>query len=144
MTKKYHHGSVFFCSGSKYQLYALLLSYILLLQRFGLKSQEQLASPQNLKATRRTTKREGLGRNLVPWQEGVGGTIPPVGIRGERPETEIRRGPPAPFLSERERETAWGETNEWEWGSWNSPWPLLTPTRPRQCGSTACHRGSTA
>ena len=30
--------------------------------------------------------------------------IPPVGIQGERPETEIRRGPPAPFLSERERE----------------------------------------
>ena len=100
----------------KYNLYALLLSYILLLHRFGLKSQEQLASPQNLKATRRTRKREGLGRNLVPWQEGVVGNDP----TGRNPRRAAGDGDPARTsgaVLERERERRSGERDEWVWGS---------------------------
>ena len=57
----------------KYNFHATLLSYILLVHRFGLKSQEHMHLPKNLE-TKRTNKREmDLGRNLVPWQEGVVG-----------------------------------------------------------------------
>ena len=88
------------------------------------------------------------------------GTIPPVGIRGEWPETEIRRGPPAPFLRGRdvERETMNG------YGELELPCPSHNPPRaldgavvpcpdtvvPRDAvvpclpsGSTAPRRGST-
>ena len=62
-----------------------------------------------------------------------GGTIPPVGIRGERPETEIRRGPPAPFLRERERErereTEWGE-RRMGMGEFELPLPVFNPHAP--------------
>ena len=61
---------------SKYHLYALLLSYILLLQRFGLKSQEQHASPQKPRNERTNQRERDLGRNLVPWQEEVVGNDP--------------------------------------------------------------------
>ena len=59
------------------------------------------------------------------------GTIPPVGIRGERPETEIRRGPPPPFLSEREREreTEWGE-RRMGMGELELPLPVFNPHAP--------------
>ena len=61
---------------TKYHLYALLLSYILLLQRFGLKSQEQHASPQKPRSERMNKRERDLGRNLVPWQEEVVGNDP--------------------------------------------------------------------
>ena len=99
----------------KYDSYATRLSYILLLHRFGLKSQEQQASPQKPRSKRIAKKKRDLGKTLVHGKRKWWGMIPPVGIRGEWPETEIRRGPPAPFLSERERDVG-RETNEWVWG----------------------------
>ena len=57
-----------------------------------------------------------------------GGMIPPVGIRGERPETEIRRGPPVPFLSERERDEVGRETNGY--GGVRTPLPVFNPHAP--------------
>ena len=60
----------------KYTFYASLLSYILLLQRFGLKSQEQHAYPQKPRDERTNQRERDLGRNLVPWQEGVVGNDP--------------------------------------------------------------------
>ena len=60
----------------KYNPYAILLSYILLLHRFGLKSQEQHASPQKPRGKRTTKRERDLGRNLVPWQEEVVGNDP--------------------------------------------------------------------
>ena len=60
----------------KYTFYVSLLSYILLLQRFGLKSQEQHASPQKPRNERTNQRERDLGRNLVPWQEEVVGNDP--------------------------------------------------------------------
>ena len=74
----------------KYNLYALLLSYILLLHRFGLKSQNNKFLPKNLEAREQPRKRGIWGKTLVHGKRKWWGTIPPVGIRGEWPETEIR------------------------------------------------------
>ena len=70
-----------------------------------------------------------LGRNLVPWQEEVVGNDP----TGQNPRRVAGDGDPVRVsgaVLEQERETAGRETDEWVWGSWNSPCPLLTPTRP--------------
>ena len=127
----------------KYNFYASLLSYILLLQRFGLKSQEQHASPQKPRDKTTRQRERDLGRNLVPWQEEVVGNDP----TGRNPRRAARDGDPARVSGAvlgQERERHRGEKSKWVWGSWNSPCPLLTPTRSQLCGSTAGHRGSTA
>ena len=74
--------------------------------------------PKNLEAKERTKEGGIWGETLFHGKRKWWGTIPPVGIQGEQPETEIRRGTPAPFLSERERERdEVGKTGEWVWGS---------------------------
>ena len=89
-----------------YYLYALLLSYILLLQRFSLKSQEQLASPQKPRSKGTNKKGRDLGKDLVPWQEGVVGNDP----TGRNPRRAAGEGDPArapvPFVGRREGEAA--------------------------------------
>ena len=97
---------------SKYHLYALLLSYILLLQRFGLKSQEQHASPQKPRSERTAKEERDLGRNLVPWQEEVVGNDP----TGRNPRRAAGDGDPARFSDavlgqERERRHGKKELN---------------------------------
>ena len=70
--------------------------------------------PKNLEANKRT---KIWGETVFHGKRKWWGTIPPVEIRGEWPEKEIRRGPPVPFLSKRERERDVGrETSEWVWG----------------------------
>ena len=98
---------------SKYQLYALLLSYNLLLQRFSLKSQDHHASPQKPRSKRTAKKKRDLGKNLGPWQEEVVGNDP----TGRNPRRAAEDGDPARAsgaILERERR---GERdNEWVWG----------------------------
>ena len=127
----------------KYNFYASLLSYILLLQRFGLKSQEQHASPQKPRSESTNKRERDLGRNLVSWQEKVVGNDP-TGWNPRRAAGDGDTIRVSGTVLERERETTQREKDEWVWGSWNSHCPLLTPTRPRQRGSTARHHGSTA
>ena len=74
----------------RYNFYATLLSYNLLLQRLGLKSQEHKHLPKNLEVKEQPRKRRIWGETLVHGKRKWWGTIPPVGIRGEWPETEIR------------------------------------------------------
>ena len=74
-----------------YYLYTLLLSYILLLQRFSLKSQEQQASPQKPRSKRMNQKERDFGRNLGPWQEEVVGNNP----IGRNPRRAAGDGDPA-------------------------------------------------
>ena len=74
-----------------YKLYALLLSSILLLQRFGLKSQEQLASPQKPRSKGTNQKERDLGKDLGPWQEEVVGNDP----TGRNPRRAAGDGDPA-------------------------------------------------
>ena len=69
--------------------------------------------PKNLEAKEQPKERGIWLETLVHGKRKWWGTIPPVGIRGEWPETEIRRGPQAPFLRERDVER---ETKEWVWG----------------------------
>ena len=69
--------------------------------------------------------------------------IPPDGITGEQPEAEIQRWTPAPFLREGERDEV-GKNRRTGMGELELPLPVLIPTRLRQRGSTAHHRGSTA
>ena len=127
---------------TKYHLYALLLSYILLLHRFSLKSQEQHASPQKPRNERTNQRERDLGRNLVPWQEGVVGNDP----TRRNASIAVGDGDPARFSDAvlgQEREKRHARRSESVWGSWNSPCPLLTPTCSRQRGTTACHCSST-
>ena len=109
----------------KYNFYATLLSYILLLHRFGVKSQEHMHLPKNLEVKERTKERGIWGETLFHGKRKWWGTIPPDGIRGEWPETEIRRGSPAPFLSERERRR--GEKQMNGYGEVGIPLPGLNP-----------------
>ena len=74
----------------KYNPYAILLSYILLLQRFSLKSQEQKHLPKNLEAKKTTKARGSWEKTLAHGKSTWWGTIPPDGIAGEQPEAEIR------------------------------------------------------
>ena len=99
--------------------------------------------PKNLEMKERTKERGIWGETLFHGKRKWWGTIPPVGIRGERPEMDIRRGSPAPFLSRRER--GGGERNRrMGMGELELPLPVLIPTGPNRCGSTAYHCGSTA
>ena len=100
----------------KYDSYATRLSYILLLHRFGLKSQERQVSPQKPRSKRTAKKKRDLGKNLGPWQEEVVGNDP----TGQNPRRVAGDGDPARAsgaILERERERDVGrETNEWVWG----------------------------
>ena len=100
----------------KYDSYATRLSYILLLHRFGLKSQEQQASPQKPRSERTTKKKRDLGKNLGPWQEEVVGSDP----TSRNPRRVDGDGDPARTsgaVLEQERERDVGrETSEWVWG----------------------------
>ena len=71
--------------------------------------------------------------------------IDPTGRNARRAagDGDPARSSGAVLGQERERDDVRGR-DEWVWGSWNSPCPLLTPTRSRRRGSTAGHRGSTA
>ena len=75
----------------KYVSYASRLSYILLLHRFGLKSQEQQVSPQKPRSKRTAKKKRDLGKNLGPWQEEVVGNDP----TGRNPRRAAGDGDPA-------------------------------------------------
>ena len=97
----------------KYNFYATLLSYILLLQRFGLKSQEQHASPQKPRDKTTRQRERDLGRNLVPWQEEVVGNDP----TGRNPRRVAEDGDPARASGAvLERERRGERDNEWVWG----------------------------
>ena len=95
-----------------YNFYALLLSSILLLQRFSLKSQEQLASPQKPRSKGTNQKERDLGKDLVPWQEEVVGNDP----TGRNARRAAGDGDPARFsgavlVQERERRRGEKELN---------------------------------
>ena len=75
----------------KYNFYASLLFYIPLLQRFGLKSQGQQASPQKARSERTNKRERDLGRNLGPWQDEVVGNDP----TGRNPRRAAGDGDPA-------------------------------------------------
>ena len=97
----------------KYDSYATRLSYILLLHRFGLKSQEQQASPQKPRSERTTKKKRDLGKNLGPWQEEVVGNDP----TGRNPRRVAGDGDPARASGAvLERERRGERDNEWVWG----------------------------
>ena len=88
----------------KYDSYASRLSYILLLHRFVLKSQEHQVSPQKPRSKRTAKKKRDLGKNLGPWQEKVVGNDP----TGRNPRRVAGDGDPARASSavlERERES---------------------------------------
>ena len=99
----------------KYVSYASRLSYILLLHRFGLKSQEQQVSPQKPRSKRTAKKKRDLGKNLGPWQEEVVGNDPtgrnPRRVAGEE---DPARTSGAVLEQERERDVG-RETSEWVW-----------------------------
>ena len=96
----------------KYNFYASLLSYILLLQRFGLKSQEQHASPQKPRSESTNKRERDLGRNLVSWQEKVVGNDP-TGWNPRRAagDGDTIRVSGTVLEREREREIGGGERN---------------------------------
>ena len=89
-------------------------------------------------------KERDRGRYWVPWQEGEVG-INPTGWNARRVagDGDPARSSGAVLGQEREREAVRGR-DEWVWGSWNSPCPVLTPRHLRHHGSTTVHRGSTA
>ena len=97
----------------KYVSYASRLSYILLLHRFGLKSQERQVSPPKPRSKRTAKKKRDLGKNLGPWQEEVVGNDP----TDRNPRRVAGDGDPvraSGAVLERERR---GERdNEWVWG----------------------------
>ena len=92
----------------KYDSYASRLSYILLLHRFGLKSQEQQASPKKPRSERTTKKKRDLGKNLGPWQEEMVGNDP-TGRNPRRVAGDGDQARASGAVLER-------ETNEWVWG----------------------------
>ena len=97
----------------KYNFYATLLSYILLLHRFGLKSQERQVSPQKPRSKRTAKKKRDLGKNLGPWQEEVVGNDP----TGRNPRRVAEDGDPARASGTvLERERRGERDNEWVWG----------------------------
>ena len=83
--------------------------------------------PKNLEIGQQSKEQGIWGETLFHGKRARWGTIPLVGMRGERPETEIWRGPPSPFLGRRERETTWGKGVEWVWGELELPLPALNP-----------------
>ena len=109
----------------KYDSYATRLSYILLLHRFGLKSQEQQASPQKPRSERTTKKKRDLGKNLGPWQEEVVGNDPtdrnPRRVAGDRDPARTSGA-----VLEQERET-WGGRRVNGYGELELPCPSHNP-----------------
>ena len=97
----------------KYVSYASRISYILLLHRFGLKSQERQVSPPKPRSNRTTKKKRDLGKNLGPWQEEVVGNDP-TGRNPRRVAGDGDLARASGTVLERERR---GERdNEWVWG----------------------------
>ena len=82
--------------------------------------------PKNLEMKERTKGRGIWGETLFHGKRTWWGTIPPDEMQGERPETEIWRGPPALFLGRRERGGV-GRKSEWVWGTLELPLPALNP-----------------
>ena len=102
------------------------------------KNTRTLSISPNPKNNSKATRRGEKGRNLHPWQKGAVGSDP----TGRNARRVAEGGDPARSSGgvlerERERETAWGLGDEWIWGSWSSPCPLITPTRSNMCGSIA-------
>ena len=60
----------------KYNPHAILLSYILLLHRFSLKSQEHTSLPHKPRGKASNKNERELGKDLGPWQEHVVGNDP--------------------------------------------------------------------
>ena len=100
------------------------------------KNARTLSISPNPKTTTRQQEEGKRGETFIHGKRARWGAIPPVGKRNEWARKEIRRGPPAAFLRERDRDDV-GVRSEWVWGRWNSPCLLITPTRLDMCGSTA-------
>ena len=131
----------------KYNLYALLFSYLLLLHRFGLKSQEQHASPQKPRSKQTNQRERDLGKNLGPWQEEVVGNDP----TGRNPRRVAGDGDPARasgavLEQEREKET-WGKREVNGYGELELPCSSHNPPRALDgavvpCPDTVVPRGA--